>query len=102
MCDLKDKATISVESLKFAQCYFITEVKKLDGTDFPGKTLYYIIVCIQFLLECHGFAFKLMNDTTFKDLKYTLDNTMKAGTSQGVGTSMKKAEILSAMDEVLL
>ena len=45
-CDLKDKATITAESLKFVFCRFITEVKKLDGEDFPGKTLYHLIVCI--------------------------------------------------------
>ena len=71
-CDLEDKATITAESLKYALCHFITKVKKLDGTEHPGKTLYPIIVCIQFHLERHGFAFKLINDPAFQDLKYTL------------------------------
>ena len=101
VCDLEDKATITVVSLKFALCRFITEVKKVDGSDFPGKTLYNII-CIQFHLETQGFAFKLVNDPAFKDLKFTLDNTMKARTLQGIGTSVKQAEILSATDEDLL
>ena len=43
-----------------------------------------------------------MNDPAFKDLKYTLDNTMKARTSQGIGTTMKQAEILMATDKDLL
>ena len=77
-CDLEDKATITAESLKFALCRFIMEVKKIDGHDFPGKMLYHLVVCIQFHLECLGFAFKIINDPTFKDLKFTLDNTMKA------------------------
>ena len=76
-CDLEDKATITAESLKYTMCRF-TEVKKVNGQDFPGKTLYHIVVCIQFHLECLGFAFKLINDPAFKDLKFTLDNTMKA------------------------
>ena len=81
VCDLEDKATITAETLKFALCHFITEVKKLDGMNYPGKTLYHLVLCIQFHLECLGFAFKLVNDPAFKDLKYTLDNTMKACTS---------------------
>ena len=101
-CDLEEKATITAESLKFALCHFITEIKKLDGSDFPGKTLYHIIVCMRFHLECQGFAFKLVNDPAFKELKYTLDNTMKACTVQGIGITMKKAEVLSATDKDLL
>ena len=46
VCDLEEKATITAESLKFALCHFITQVKKVNGEDFPGKTLYHIIVYI--------------------------------------------------------
>ena len=101
-CDLEDPATITAETLKFALCHFVTKVKKLDGTDYPGKTLYYLVICVQFHLECLSFAFKLINDPAFKDLKYTLDSTMKAHTSQGIGISVKQAEILTATDEDLL
>ena len=66
------------------------------------ETLYHLVICVQFHLECLGFAFKLMNDPAFKDLKYILDNTMKACTSQGIGISVKQAEILMATDEDLL
>ena len=101
-CDLEDKAMITAESLKFALCRFITEVKKIDGHDFPGKTLYHLVVCIQFHLECLGFAFKIINDPAFKDLKFTLDNTMKAWVSQGTGLSVKQAQVIMATDEDLL
>ena len=93
---------MSAESLKFGLCRFITEIKKLDGSDFPGKTLYHLVVCIQLFLESQGFGFKLINDPAFKELKYTLDNTMKACTVMGIGNSIKKAEVLSATDEDLL
>ena len=102
VCDLEDKATITAETLKFALCHFITKVKKLDGTNYPGKTLYHSVICIQFHLKCLGFAFKLVNDPAFKDLKYTSDNTLKAHTSQGIGISVKQAEILTATDKDLL
>ena len=77
-CDLEDKATISVQSLQFTLVRFVMEIKKLNGDDYPGKTLYHIIICIQFYLECLGFAFRLLNDPFFKDLKFTVDNTMKS------------------------
>ena len=101
-CDLEDKATITAESLKYAMCCFITEVKKANGQDFPGKTLYHIVVCVQFHLECLGFAFKLINDPAFHDLKFTLHNTMKARVCQGIGLTVKKSEVITSTDEDLL
>ena len=93
---------ITTRSLQFTLCPFITKVKKANGEDFLGKTLYQIIVCSQFLLECMAFAFKVINDPAFEDLKFMLDNTMKARLLQGIRISVCKAEILSAKDENLL
>ena len=99
-CDLEDRSTISTSSLSFALCRFITEVKKTDGSNFPGKTLYDILVCVQFHLECLGFAFRLISDTQpFHDLKYTLDNMMKQRVANGIGVTLKQAEVLSPTDE---
>ena len=61
-CDLDDRATITAGSLHHALCRFITEIKKVNSDEFPGKTLYDILVCIQFHLECYGFGFKILND----------------------------------------
>ena len=101
-CDLDNKDSITKENLVFAMCRFITEVKKMDGSDFPGKTLYEILVCTQFHLESIGFHWKLLNEKAFSDVKFTLDNVMKLCTSQGVGVSVRKAEILKVTDEDFL
>ena len=101
-CNLDLKSSITQESLTFSLSRFITEVKKKDGCDFPGKTLYDILICIQFHLESIGLFWKLLNDQMFSDVKYTLDNIMKLRTSQGVGISVRKAQILSHFDEELL
>ena len=98
-CDLDDRAMISATSLHHGLCRFITEVKKLNGEEFPGKTPYNILVCIQFHLECLGFAFKIINDETFCDIKFTLDNTMKAHVSAGIGLSIKQAQVFKVMDK---
>ena len=101
-CDLDDVNSITMESLKFAMCRFLTEVKKMDGTNFPGKTLYDIVVCVQFHLETLGFTWKLINENMFRDLKFTLDNLMKERTARGIGNSVKRAQILTAFDEEYL
>ena len=38
----------------------------------------------------------------FKDVKFTLDNLMKIRTSQGLGNSVRKAQILLSSDEEIL
>ena len=101
-CDLDNKDTITEESLIFAISRFITEVKKIDGTDFPGRTLYDIVICIQFHLETLGFRWKLLSELVFSDVKFSLDNMMKLCTSQGIGVSVKKAQVMSPLDEDLL
>ena len=45
-CDLEDMNTVSVDDFVFAMKRFITEIRKLDGSDFPAKTLYQIVVCV--------------------------------------------------------
>ena len=70
-CDLDDVTTITDESLVFAVCRFITEVKKLDGSDFPGKSLYDITICMQFHLDTLGFSWRLLNDDVMKDKIHT-------------------------------
>ena len=87
-CDLDNKDSITSKNLIFGVSQFITEVKKLDATDFPAKTLYDLIACIQFYLATMGFAWKLLIQPQFQDIKFTLDNMMKLRTLQGVGRSV--------------
>ena len=88
MCDLDDMSTINEESLTFGLCQFITEVKKMDGSDFPSNTLYDIIICVQFHFETLSYSWKLLNEEKFNDITFTLDNTMKKHTSDGIGVSV--------------
>ena len=97
-CDLGNRAMITATSLQFALCKFITEVKKIDDSDFPGKTPHDIVICLQFHLGCLGFCFKLINEKIFSDIKYTLDNTIKLVVTSGIGFSVRQVEVLTAMD----
>ena len=101
-CDLNDIKTIDKDSLCVALKYFITEVRKLDGSDFPGETLYEIIVCVQMHVETYGFTWKLIDDCAFTSLKFTLDNVMKERCSNGIGSTVRQAQVLSLSDEEFL
>ena len=102
VCDLENVSTINVEDFVFAKTRFITEIRKLDGTDFPAKTLYQIVICVQFHLESVGLIWKLLDDSCFIELKFTLDNVMKEQVANGVGITVKKADIISVVDEDFL
>ena len=100
--DLDDISTITEDSIVFAMTRFLTEVKKLDGTDFPPNTLYDIVICVQFHLESMGFSWKLLSHEMFHDVRFIIDNLMKLRTSQGIRINVHQAEILSTFDEDLL
>ena len=98
LCDLDDHETITEANLVFAMCRFIREVLKLNGEQFPGKTLYEMVMCVQFHLETIGFMWKLLSNEHFVDLKFTLDNVMKERASLNIGGVPKKADVLSQLN----
>ena len=101
-CDLENLPSVNVESLVFGMRRFITEIRKIDGDEYPPKTLYQIVLCMQFHLETKGITWRLLEDEVFKELKFTLDNVMKKLTSEGVGITVRKADIISKTDEDIL
>ena len=101
-CDLDDDTVLSVSSLCHAIPRFISEVKKLDGSDFLPRTLKDIVLGIQFYLEMHGFSWKLIDHDNFKPIRFTLDNLMKARTQQGLGNVVRQAQVISFDEEELM
>ena len=53
-----------------------------DGKEFPGKSLYELVVLIEFYLEWRGVLWKLIDGPEFKRVKFTLDNLMKKRASE--------------------
>ena len=45
-CDLDDDESIQEEAFVYGMCRFVTEIKKINGDQFPAKTLYEIVVCV--------------------------------------------------------
>ena len=45
-CDIDVVDSLNKSEFVGVFCKFLTEVKKLNGSDFPGKTLYDIVICM--------------------------------------------------------
>lgn len=85
-------------------CYtlsrFVCEAKKQNGEDYPGDTLYELIISIQLSLEVDcGRQYKFLNDKAFSQLKNTLDSTMKERAASGLSLKRRQAEVISIEEE---
>lgn len=78
-----DNPSLCKEYLCKTLCQFVNEVRRKDGLEFPGKTLYNLVLCVQFYLEKKGIFWKLVDDPDFVRLKFTIDNLMKKGLVRG-------------------
>ncbi len=74
------------------------EVRCKDGGEYEGKTLYDIVICLQFHFEKSGLFWKLIDDAEFQSLKWTLDNLMKSRCSSRLG-SLGSAKPISFEEE---
>jgi hypothetical protein len=101
-CDPQIKATNlefcdDLQGKKTAVCYtlqrFITEIKKQDGNDYPGQSLYELVIMLQFQLEKKKMYWKLFDDPEFVDLRHTVDYVMRQRSQRGLG---KKEQSLPA------
>ncbi len=96
-CDI-DADDLNVEHLSFCLCSFVNEVRRQDGKEFPGKSLYELVVLIQFYLERRGIFWKLIDGPEFKHVKFTLDNLMKDRASE-VGFERQGVEAIPVESE---
>ncbi len=69
-CSLKDP-TLNKAHLCRTLCSFVNEVRRKDRQEYPGKTLYDLVLCLQFHLEKKGMFWKLIDDEEFVQLKFT-------------------------------
>ena len=78
---------------------FIAEVKKIDGTEYPGKTLYHLVVSIQKHLNTKGKPWKLIENPHFNQLRTVLDNLMKECALQQIATIKRQASMIEFDEE---
>ncbi len=97
--NVEDPGNLLKPHLCTALCCFINKTRRQDGAEFLGKTLYEILMCIQFYLEKKGLFWKVVDDPEFVKLKFTLDNVMKKRCATRVGNEVKASTRLSYSDE---
>ena len=60
-CNLDALNTLNQSNLSVMLCRFVSEIRRQDGCEFPGQTLYQIVIILQLYLEKRGFDFKLIS-----------------------------------------
>ena len=58
--DIDRVELLEKDSFEYAVCCFLAEVHKVDGTEYPGKTLYHLVVSIQKYLISNGKKWRLI------------------------------------------
>ena len=96
---LSDGKTINPTDLSCGLCRFLSEIKKVNGQEFPPKTLYNIVICVQLHLESMGIHHKLLDDARFCAMKFTLDGLMKERCAAGLGQNVCQPQVLTIEDE---
>ena len=94
--NLNNLATLRKADLSYALCRFLPEITKAkSGDEYPGKTLYELIVSIQRHISENGLNWKLIDGPEFISVKTVLDNIMKERALDNIGTVKRKAEVIS-------
>ena len=92
--NLEDFSNVTKEKLEHSLCIFLAEVKKVNGDEYPGKTLYQLVVSIQRYLNERQLNWKLVEGPDFKNLRVVLDNLMKERVMQNIGTTTHQAQFI--------
>ncbi len=87
--------------LCYSLCAFINEIRCRDGKEFPGRTLYDVVLCLQFFLEKKGKFWKLIEGDEFKRVKFTVDNLMKERAAAHLGVKSSSKPISFDHEEIL-
>ncbi len=96
-----DEPGLDKLNLSTALCAFLSDVKRADGSEYPRKMLYSLLIMIQLHLEKSGLDWKLLNDKEFLSVRNTLDNLMKERARSRVGVEKKFDPITVENEEEL-
>ena len=91
---------MSAAELNDSISLFVFEVKKQDGTEYPGNSLHGLVCAIQRYLksEC-GKNVRFFNDDFFSKLRTSLDTVMKERSTAGIGVHSKRPEVITLDEE---
>ena len=97
-----DAVAHDLQQLKTDVCDFIVEIRKENGEQYPGSSLYDLLSGLSLYLQREkGFDEKLMSDA-FKEIRNTLDHVMKERAMDGVGANRPEREFISHEHEEVL
>lgn len=97
-----DIETMTRDELNFCLSRFLCEIKKENGMEYPGQTLYDLLIEIQLYLEQQGKPYRFLNEECFVQIKNTLDHIMKSRTQAGIGTEKRQAQIITKEEENIM
>lgn len=89
----KPLGIMSDEELVYAMPLFLTEVMKVDGSEYPPATLRDLLLSVQKHLEINGRHVQFLNDEKFRPIRDTLDGLMKQRARSGIGLGKRQAEV---------
>lgn len=93
---------MSVDELDYFLARFVAEVRKVDGKEYPGKTIYEMLSSIQTYLrvECKRNV-TLIDKTScvFRELNSALNFVLKERAGQGLGVEVAQANFISEEQE---
>ena len=94
--NLSNVKALTKQSLIASLCKFIPEVtKSKSGEEYPGKTLYQLVISIQSYLNESGKPWKLVEGPEFIEVRTVLDNLMKERHAVNIGTVKHQADLIS-------
>ena len=103
MADLRNLEELTKENLCYSLCRFLPEVTKQRGEgDYPGRTLYQMLVAIQKYLNVNKIFWKLVEGPDFLEARTVLDNISKERTKANMGVVRRQASVISYEMENLL
>ena len=91
---------MSADEINDSMSHFVFELKKQDGTEYPGNLLNGLVYSIQCYLkgQC-GKHFQFFNDDFFSKLRTSLDTVMRERSVARIGAHCGRAEVISLDEE---
>ncbi len=101
--DLRFPSKLELSDVAYTLWRFLTEICKMNGSEYPPRTLYQMVLYFQMHFEMHKVYWKLLQkgDKSLTDLYYTLDNLMKKHTSEGLGCKCSTSVVMVNAEETM-
>ncbi len=90
---------IDPEALCQALYCFLNEVRRVDGEEYPGNTLYTLVIMLQLFFEKQGKDWKLLEGKIFHPVRNTLDNLMKVRALSRISKAANSSDPITQDEE---